>query len=85
MYTPPLVRAIYDQHEKELLNIPNYVETLAVVNAYYALHMDLQAEATVKHYIWQTEHNFKGENLYLSNLLREELMSPFGKRLKEPP
>ena len=65
--TPPIVRSFYDQHEKELLNILKYVQTLGLVNAYHPLDIDLLAEAAIKHYLWKSEHNFKAEELDLSN------------------
>ena len=82
---PAIVRSSYDQHEKELLNILKYVQTLGRVNAYYPLDIDLLAEAAIKHYLWQSEHNFKAEQLDLTNTLRKELKRPFVNRLKEPP
>ena len=83
--TPPIVRSFHDQHEKELLNILKYVQTLGLVNAYYPLDIDLLAEAAIKHYLWKSEHNFKAEELDLSNTLRKELKRRFVNRLKEPP
>ena len=83
--TPPIVRSFYDQHEKELLNILKYVQTLGLVNAYYPLDFDLLAEAAIKHYLWKSEHNFNAEELDLSNTLRKELKRRFVNRLKEPP
>ena len=59
--TPPILRSFHDQHEKELLNILKHVQTLGLVNAYYLLDIDLQAEAAIKHYFWKREHNFKAE------------------------
>ena len=83
--TPPIVRSFYNQHEKELLNILKYVQILGLVNAYHPLDIDLLAEAAIKHYLWKSEHNFKAEELDLSNTLSKELKRPFVKRLKEPP
>ena len=83
--TPPIVRSFYDQHEKKLLNILKDVQTLRRVNAYHPLDIDLLAEAAIKHYLWKSEHNFKAEELHLSNTLRKELKRPFVNRLKEPP
>ena len=65
--TPPIVRSFYDQHEKELLHILKYVQTLELVNAYHGLDIDLLADAAIKHYLWKREHNFKEEELDLSN------------------
>ena len=83
--TPPIVSSFYDQHEKELLNILTYVQTLVLVNAYHPLDIDLVAEAAIKHYLWKSEHNFKAEELDLSNALRKELKLSFVNRLKQPP
>ena len=47
--TPPIVRSSYDQHEKELLHILKYVQTLGLVNAYHPLDIDLLAEAAITH------------------------------------
>ena len=85
MHTPPIVRSFYDQHEKELLHILKYVQTLGLVNAHHPLDIDLLAEAAIKHYLWKSEHNFKAEELDLSNTLSKELKRPFINRLKEPP
>ena len=79
---PPIVRSFCDQHEKELLNILKYVQTLAVVNAYHLLDIDFLAEAAIKHYLWKSEHNFQAEELDLSNTLSKELERPFVNRLK---
>ena len=65
--TPPIVRSFYDQHEKELLDIHKYIQTLRLVNAYHPLDIDLLAEAAIKHYLCKSEHNFKAEELDLSN------------------
>ena len=46
--------------------------------------IDLLAEAAIKHYLWKSEHNFKAEELDLSNTLSKELKRPFVNRLKEP-
>ena len=83
--TPPIVRSVYDQHEKELWNIPKYVQTLGLVNAYDLLDIDLLAEAAIKHYLWKSEHNFNAEELDLCNSCSKELKRPFINRLKEPP
>ena len=83
--TPPIVRSFHNQHEKELANILKYVQTLGSVNAYHLLDNDLQAEAAIKHYSWKGEHNFKAEELDLSNTLSKELKRPFVNRLKEQP
>ena len=85
VHTPPIVRSFYDQHEKELLNILKYVQTLGFVNAYHPLDIDLQAEAAVKHYFWETEQNFKAEELDLSNTLSKELKRLFVNRVKDLP
>ena len=45
----------------------------------------MPAQAPVKQYLWEHEHNFKGEELDLSNTFSKELKPPFVKRLKEPP
>ena len=44
-----IVRTFYNEHEKDLLPMQTYVQTLALVNAYYPLHIDLLAGAAVKH------------------------------------
>ena len=43
------------------------------------------AEAAIKHYLWNSVHNFKAEELDLSNTLSKELKRPFVNRPKEPP
>ena len=83
--TPPIVRTFYVQHEKELLNFHKYVQTLGLVNAYYALDIYMLPEAAVKHYVWKTKHIFNAEELHLSNTLRRELKHQFVNRLKEHP
>ena len=80
--TSPIVRSFYDQHEKELQNILKYIRTLGLVNAYHPLDIDLLAEAAIKHYWWKREHNFKADELDLSNILCKELNRPFVNRLK---
>ena len=75
--TPPIVRSLYDQHEKELLNILKYIRTLGLVNAYYPLAIDLLAEAAIKNYLWKSEDNFQAEELDLSNTWSKELKRPF--------
>ena len=85
MDTLPIVRSFYDQHEKELLNILKYVQTLGLVNAFHTLDIDLLAEAAIKHYLWNSEHNFEAKELDLSNTLSKQLKRPFVNRLKEPP
>ena len=82
--TPTIIRTFYDHHEIELLSMLKYVQTLALVNAYHALDIDLRAEAAVKHYLWKIEHNFKGQELDPSYTLSKELKGPFVKRQKEP-
>ena len=59
--TPSIVRTFYDQHEKELLYIMKYVQTLGLVNVYHPLDIDLLGEGALKHYSCNTEHNFKAE------------------------
>ena len=49
--TLSILRSFYNQHEKELLNILKYVQTLGLVNAYHPLDIDLLAEAAIKHYL----------------------------------
>ena len=71
--TPPIVRSLYDQHEKALRNMLKYVQTLGLVNAYHPLDIDLLGEAAIKHYLWKSEQNFKAEDLDLCNTLRKEL------------
>ena len=71
--TPPIVRYFYVQHEKELLKILKYVQTLGLVNVYHPWDIDLLAEAAIKHYLWKSEHNFKAEELDLSNTLSKGL------------
>ena len=83
--TLPIVRSFYDQHEKELLNMLKYIQTLGLVNAYHLLDIDLLAEAAIKHYLWKSAHNFKAEELDLSNTLSKELKRPFVNGLKDPP
>ena len=83
--TPPIVRSFYDPHEKELLNILKYVQTLGLVNAYHPLDIDLLAEAAIKHYLWQSEDNFKTEEFDLRNTLSIELKRPLVNWLKVPP
>ena len=83
--TPPIVRSVYDQHEKELLNILKYIQTLGLENAYHPLDIDLLAAAAIKHYLWKSEHNFKAEKFDRCNTLSKELKRPFDNRLKEPP
>ena len=73
VHTPSIVRSFYDQHEKGLLNILTYVQTLVLVNAYHPLDNDLLAEAAIKHYLWKSEHNFKAEELDLSTTWSIEL------------
>ena len=46
-----------------------YVQTLGLVNVYHPLDIDLLAEAAIKHFLWKSEHNFKPEELDLSNTL----------------
>ena len=55
------------------------------MNAYHPLDIDLLAEAAVQHYLSKTEHNYKAEELDLSNALSKELKRAFVNRLKEPP
>ena len=83
--TPPIVRSFDDQHEKELLHILKYVQTLRLVNAYHPLDIDLLAEAVIEHDLWKSEHNFKAEELDPSHTLSKELKRPFVNGLKEPP
>ena len=45
----------------------------------------LLAEAAITHYLWESEHNFKAEELDPRNTLSKELKRPFVNRLKEPP
>ena len=85
VYTPPIVRSFDYQHEKELLNSLQYVETLGLVNAYHPLDIDLLAEAAITHCLWKREHNFKAEEFNLRNTLSKELNRPFVNRLKETP
>ena len=85
VYTPPIIRSLYDLHEKEFLNILKYVQTLGLVNAYHPLDIDLLAEAGINLYLWTSEHNFKAEELELRNTLRKELKRPFVNPLKQPP
>ena len=82
---PPIGRSFNDQHEKELQNILKYVQTLELVNVYHPLDIDLLAEAAVKHYLCNTKHNFKAEELELRDTLSKELNCPFVTRLTEPP
>ena len=79
------MRTFYDQHEKELLRILKYVQTLGRVNAYHPLDIYLLGKAAVKHNFWKTEHEFKAEELDRSKTLSKELKSPFINRLKDPP
>ena len=85
MDTPSIVRTFYNQHQKELLNILKYIQTLGLVNEYHPLDIDLLAAGAVKHYSWKTEHHFKAEELDLTNSWSRELKSPFVNRLQEPP
>ena len=85
MDTLPIVRTFYDQHEKELLNILKYVQTLGLVNVYHPLDIYLLDEVAVKHYLWKTEHNFQAEALDLRNTLSKELNRQFVNQLKEAP
>ena len=75
--TPPIVTSFYEQHEEKLLHIVKYVQTLGLANAYLPLNIDLLAEAAVKQYFWNIEHNFKGEEFDMSNILRKELKRRF--------
>lgn len=59
--TQPIVRPFYNQCEKELRDMLQYVQRLGLVNAYHLLDIDLLAEAAGKHYCWKTEHNIKAE------------------------
>ena len=52
--TPPILRSFYEQHEKELLTILKYVQTLGLVNAHHPLNINLPAEVAIKHYLWKT-------------------------------
>ena len=83
--TLPIERTFYNQHEKVLLHILEYVQTLGLVNAYHPLDIDLLVEIAVKHYLWKTEHNCTAEELDQSNTFGKELKPPFVNRLKEPP
>ena len=79
----PIVRTFYDQHEKHLVNIHKSVQTVWLVNGYHAQDIDMLAEAAVKHYLYKTEHNFKAEELDLSNILSKQLKRPFLNGLNE--
>ena len=82
---PPIVRTFYDQFEKELLNILQYVQTPGLGNGYHALNIDLLVEVAVQYYLCKTEHNVTAEELDLRNTLSKELKGAFVNRLKEPP
>ena len=49
------------------------------------MDIELLADRAIKHYLWKSEHNFKAEELDLSNTLSKELKRPLVNRLKEPP
>ena len=83
--TAPIVRTFYDQHEQELLHILNYVPTLGLGNAYHPLDIDLLPEVVGKHYLWTREHNFKVEELDLSDTWSRELKYQLVNRLTKAP
>ena len=83
--TLPIVRTFGNQHEKELLHILKNIQKLGLVNAYHPLDIDLLATVAVKHCLRKTDHNFKAEELDVSNTLSKELMRPFINPLTVPP
>ena len=61
------------------------VQTLGLGNPYHHLYIDFLGEAAVKHNVCNAEHNFKGEELDLSDTCSKGFNRHFVKPLKEAP
>ena len=80
-----VVRSYNNQHEKELLNIYKYVQTLGLLHACHPLDIALLAEAAGKHCFCKNEPKFKVEEFDVSNTLSKELKHPWVNPLKDTP